>query len=55
MLVKQAELTPQRIANQLTDLLADDEGLLEMARAAVRLDHMDATQRLANACIEATQ
>ncbi len=51
-LVIQGELTPERLAGQLADLLADRDRLLRMAEAARARAHPDAGERIAAACLE---
>ena len=53
LMLEEAEVTPQGLAEILAGMIADDDRLLKMAAAARSLDHEDATHRLATACIEA--
>lgn len=52
LLLPQAELTPERLADLLRPLLQDRPRLLEMARRARRLALPQATARVADACQE---
>jgi UDP-N-acetylglucosamine--N-acetylmuramyl-(pentapeptide) pyrophosphoryl-undecaprenol N-acetylglucosamine transferase len=47
VLVPQAELTPQRLAKTLTDLLGDRQRLREMSERARKLAHVDAAGQMA--------
>ncbi len=51
-LLPQVGLTPERLAAQLQELLADRQGLLAMAEAAHRLARTDATGMAADVCEE---
>ncbi len=48
MLVRQAEFTAERLAHELTQLLADPDALSDMAASARRTGNADATERLAD-------
>ena len=52
LLVPQAELTAERLAERLRELLADRPRLLTMAEAARRLARIDAAERVAVICLE---
>ncbi|HPF57467.1 MAG TPA: undecaprenyldiphospho-muramoylpentapeptide beta-N-acetylglucosaminyltransferase [Candidatus Competibacteraceae bacterium] len=49
---QQAELTAERLAAVLRELLSDPDRLLRMAEAARRLAKMDAAEQVALACLE---
>ncbi|PSF10502.1 undecaprenyldiphospho-muramoylpentapeptide beta-N-acetylglucosaminyltransferase [Marinobacter fuscus] len=53
LLVQQAILTPELLADILRELSADRKRVLEMARAARALARPDATERVVNYCLEA--
>lgn len=50
--VQQAELTAERLATLLRELLHDGDRLLRMAEAARRLAQVDAAEQVALACLE---
>jgi len=53
MLIWQNELTPERLAVQLSELAAQPQELLAWARAARALAKPDAAEQLAQACVQA--
>jgi UDP-N-acetylglucosamine--N-acetylmuramyl-(pentapeptide) pyrophosphoryl-undecaprenol N-acetylglucosamine transferase len=52
LVVQQAELTAERLADMLRALLGDRARLLDMATAARRLAKIEAAERVARACLE---
>lgn len=50
VLLPQAELTPERLANEIKELIQDSERLIEMARSAEHVAITDAAQRVASVC-----
>ena len=54
-LLPQAELTPQRLADQLQALFSDRERLLHMAQAARRVATPEAAQQVAQRCLTLAQ
>ena len=52
LICQQAELTAERLAALLNELLADPDRLLRMAEAARRLAKIDAAEQVAQACLE---
>jgi UDP-N-acetylglucosamine:LPS N-acetylglucosamine transferase len=46
-MIEEAELTPQRLLQELIRLLKDSEGLAEMAQKARALAHADAAASIA--------
>jgi len=52
VLIPQAELTPERLAKTLTDLLQDRKRLQEMSERARKLSHVDAAGRMATMVAE---
>ena len=52
LICQQAELTAERLAALLKELLADPGRLLRMAEAARRLAKIDAAEQVAQACLE---
>jgi len=55
IMIQQAELTAQRLSEQLLDLLNDPQHLQRMALAARDMTRVDAAQRVADACMECCQ
>lgn len=53
LLLPQARLTPELLAQTLTDLMAGRQRVLDMAMAARTLARPDATERVVNYCLEA--
>ena len=52
LIVQQAELTAERLATLLRELLSDRDRLLRMAEAARRLAKVDAAEQVALACLK---
>ncbi len=52
LVCQQAELTAERLAALLNELLADPDRLLRMAEAARRLAQADAAEQVARACLD---
>ena len=52
-LLPESEMTAEKIATLLETLLADDERLVSMAEAAKNLGHINASKRVADACLDA--
>jgi UDP-N-acetylglucosamine--N-acetylmuramyl-(pentapeptide) pyrophosphoryl-undecaprenol N-acetylglucosamine transferase len=52
LVVQQAELTAERLAALLRELLSDRDRLLRMAEAARRLAKVDAAEQVALACLK---
>ena len=53
LIIPQAELTPELLANALTQLLSQRDRLLEMAESARRMALPDATDQVMEACLQA--
>ena len=55
LLIQQADLSPERLAGLLRELLTDRARLLRMAEAARRLAKGDAAEQVARVCLEQAQ
>ena len=52
-LLSESEITAEKLAKLLTTLLSDNERLLSMANAAKKLGQINASKRVADACMDA--
>ncbi len=52
VLIRQSELTPERLAEEILSLLQDNERRLMMARSAGRLGWPEAAREIADVCVE---
>ena len=52
-LLPESELTVEKLALLLKTLLADEQRLMSMAQAAKKLGKMNASKRVADACMDA--
>jgi UDP-N-acetylglucosamine--N-acetylmuramyl-(pentapeptide) pyrophosphoryl-undecaprenol N-acetylglucosamine transferase len=55
VIVPDAELTPQRLAHEVADLLSDPSHLSAMARASAQLARPDAAAQIAGELAEAAR